>query len=463
MLTTIVAGAFVLGVVVLVHEFGHFIVAKLSGVYVKTFSVGFGKKVLRKRAGETVYALSILPFGGYVKFAGETEFYDEGEVPDPPPEEERKPTDEVPDSEIPRDRYFTTKPTRVRAAVLFAGPFMNYALAVFLYIGVFFVQGSQVYPTTIIGEITAGSPAESAGLLPGDRILSVNGVETVNWGDVLVEVIEDFEETKMIRVDRGGKVLDIAFQGEIENDLKRLGFHPFISPKIGRVKRDKPAYVAGIRPGAVIESINDTTITRFDDLQRIVKANPEVPLYFRWTRDGKAYADTVTPEALKSLKPGTMNEFTVGGAIGVSPDYVKRRESFPSSVARGFMAANGMIARIISYLGLLFSGRMGVETLGGPILITQMAGDVARWGIDYLLVFLAFFSVNLCIFNLLPILPFDGGHLALLCYEAVIGRPVNRRLRDIFAQAGFILIILLMAFVILLDLNRCAGSSPGLF
>ncbi|MCK5620611.1 MAG: RIP metalloprotease, partial [Candidatus Krumholzibacteria bacterium] len=167
--------------------------------------------------------------------------------------------------------------------------------------------------------------------------------------------------------------------------------------------------------------------------------------------------------AVKALKPGTMNEFTVVGAIGMSPHQVQRREGLVTSITVGFNAANGMIVRIIQYLGLLFSGKMGVDTLGGPILITQMAGDVARWGFDYLLIFLAFFSVNLCIFNLLPLLPFDGGHLVLLGYEAIVGRPVNRRLRDIFAQAGFVLIILLMIFVVMLDLNRCTGSSPGLF
>jgi regulator of sigma E protease len=237
----------------------------------------------------------------------------------------------------------------------------------------------------------------------------------------------------------------------------------FVPAKVGRVKRDEPAYRAGIREGAVIEAINDTTITRWLDMQRIINENPEVPLYIQWRQDGVAHADTIVPDAVKALKEGSTDEFAVVGAIGLSPEYVSRRESFLASVALGFNAANNLIVKIVTYLGKLFSGRMGVDTLGGPILITQMAGDVVRWGFDYLLMFLAFFSVNLCIFNLLPLLPFDGGHLALLGYEAVVGRPVNRRLRDIFAQAGFVLIILLMAFVIMLDLNRCTGSSPGLF
>lgn len=463
MLTTIIAGVFVLGAVILVHEFGHFIVAKWSGVFVKTFSIGFGKKILRKRKGETEYALSILPLGGYVKFAGETEYYDEGEIPEPPSEEERKPTDEIPDSEIPRERYFTTKPRSIRAAVLFAGPFMNYLLAVFLYIGVLFVQGSSVYPTTEIGDVVAGSPADSVGLKVGDSIVAINGVETHDWGDIIDAIVEDLEATKVFRVDRAGSILEIPYRVQVEDDGVRLGFDALVPPIIGRVQRGKPAYMAGIREGAVIEAINDTTIATFDDLRRIVNANPEVPLYFEWRYNQEAYADSVTPVALKALKPGSVNEFTVIGVIGLSPDYIKKRESLTASVVGGFRSANGMIARIISYLGMLFTGRIGVDTLGGPILITQMAGDVARWGFDYLLVFLAFFSINLCIFNLLPLLPFDGGHLVLLLYEAVAKRRVNRRLRDIFAQAGFVLIILLMVFVILLDLNRCSGSSPGFF
>jgi regulator of sigma E protease len=467
MLFTILAGAFVLGVVVLVHEFGHFIVAKWAGVYVKVFSIGFGKKILKRRKGETVYAISVLPFGGYVKFAGETENYDEMEKKEAEEKEPPKPpgpTDEVPDSEIPRERYFTEKPPLSRAAILFAGPFMNYLLAVFVYIGVTWIQGSQVYPTTTIGAVEQGSPADSVGLLAGDRILSIDGMEVNNWGDVIYTLYEDREKTRALGVDRAGRELTIGVRGREEADGQyRIGISALVPAKIGRVKRDKPAHRAGIREGAVIESINDTTITSWNEMQRIINDNPEVSLFVRWTQDGEAFADSIVPEAIKSLKPGTMDEFIVVGAVGLSPWYVQRRESLPSSIVLGVNSANDMIVRIVGYLGLLFTGRMGVETLGGPILITQMAGDVARWGFDYLLVFLAFFSVNLCIFNLIPLLPFDGGHLALLSYEVVARRPVNRRLRDIFAQAGFVLIILLMVFVILLDLNRCSGSSPGFF
>ena len=147
------------------------------------------------------------------------------------------------------------------------------------------------------------------------------------------------------------------------------------------------------------------------------------------------------------------------GIIGIGPEYIRKRASFIKAVGDGFATANGMIVQIVWYLGKLFSGQMGVKTLGGPILITQMAGDVANWGFDYLLLFLAFFNINLCIFNLLPLLPFDGGHLALLGFEGITGKPINRRLREWLTQGGFILIILLMLFVVMLDLSRCSGAT----
>ena len=463
MLNTIVAGAFVLGVVVFVHEFGHFIVAKWGGVFVKTFSLGFGKKILKRRFGETEYAISILPFGGYVKFAGETEYYDDADHED---EEEKNagPNDEVPDSQIPRERYFTTRPIAIRAAVLFAGPFMNYLLAVVLFIGMTWILGGQVYPTTTVGQVSEGSAADSAGIRSGDQFVSIDGEPVGNWGDVLTELYEDAGTVKTFVMERDGAEFEITFAAsEGEDGAHRYGVVADVPARIGRVKRGKPAFEAGILKGDYIVAINDTAMTSWDQMQKKISSSPETPLYVEWTHDGVARADTIVPQAIKAIKPGTMSEFVVVGQIGLSPYMVQRRQSLPTSIIQGVTTANEMIVRIVGYLGLLGTGKMGVETLGGPILITQMAGDVARWGFDYLLGFLAFFSINLCIFNLMPLLPFDGGHLALLGYEAVVRRPVNRRLRELFAQAGFVLIILLMAFVIMLDINRCSGSSPGLF
>lgn len=460
MLTTIIAGAFVLGVVVVVHEFGHFIVAKLGGVYVKTFSIGFGKKLLRHRHGETVYALSALPFGGYVKFAGESELSDE---PEPQPEAPRGRLDEVPDSEIPRSRYFTTQRKLIRAAVLVAGPFMNYVLAVFLYAGVFLFQGVSVIPTTVVGEVVADGPAARAGIVPGDSIVAVAGQPVADWYGIESLLIEAAGTPREVELRRDGTTQRVALTPGREGGRVTLGLYPYVSSRIGRVQKGKPAAKAGIAQGAVLEAINDTLVTSYEDVRRMVNASPGRPLYIRWTQDGLAHADTIIPEAKDVLKPGSTSEFMTVGVIGIGPYAERRREGVLASLAGGFDTANTMIVQIVGYVRQLFMGEMGIKTLGGPILIYQMAGDVANWGFDYLLLFLAFFNINLCIFNLIPVLPFDGGHLALLAWEGVSRRPINRRVREWMMQGGFILIILLMGFVLVMDLARCSGSAPGGF
>jgi len=458
--TTLVSAAFVLGVVVLVHEFGHFIVAKWAGVYVKTFSIGFGKKILRRRGGETEYTISILPFGGYVKFAGETEYYDDDETAD---DAQNTAGDEIPDSMIPRERYFTTRPPLVRAAVLFAGPFMNYVLAVLIYIGTFMFHGVEVAPTSRVGAVAPGGAAEAAGLMAGDEIVAIDGKPVHDWGGVEDAFATDPGAVKLFEVRRGGEERTVDFRAVVVHDSVRVGFSAWLPARLGRVPRGKPAYEAGMRPGTVIESINDTTVTSYDDVRRMVNASPGKALYIRWTQGGVEHADSIVPEPTQVLKSGSTSEFEVIGVIGIAPSYDRIRESAGASIVHGFEEANNKIAQIIWYLKQLILRKMGVKTLGGPILIAQMAGDVANWGFDYLLLYLAFFNINLCIFNLLPILPFDGGHLAIIAVEGVARRPLNRRLRGWLTQGGFILVILLMVFVVLLDLSRCASSAPGPF
>lgn len=458
MLITILAGVFILSVVIIVHEFGHFIVAKKSGIFVKTFSVGFGRKVLKKKYGDTVYAISILPFGGYVKFAGDTDSEDSKEAP------QGNDDDEIPDSEIPPEKHFKNKRVLIRSAVVFAGPFANYVLAILLYVAMFTIQGLRVAPeTTVVGQVAAGSPADSVGLMVKDTITKVGDTDVANWTELIDAIWEDRENVMPLTIERDGMTQVIDLKCRTKNNLVTIGLAPFVAPEVGQVKRDSPAYQVGIRTGATIESINDTTIFSFYDLERIVHANPEVPLAVGWRQDGVQHVDTITPVSKKVLKAGTKTEFEIVGQMGVGPLYKNERVPIHRAVVLGFKSSNGMIKEILSFLALLFTGKAGVDALGGPILITQMAGDMARWGFNYLIYFLAFFSINLCIFNLLPILPFDGGHLALFVYEGVTRRSVNKRLREILTQAGFVLLILLMVFVVVIDLVRCTGSSPVLF
>ena len=458
MLITILAGLFILSVVIIVHEFGHFIVAKKSGIFVKTFSVGFGRKLIKKRIGETVYTVSMLPFGGYVKFAGESE------DPDAAQEAPRGgDTLEIDDSQIDPKRYFVNKSPLVRGAVVFAGPFSNYVLALVIYLGIFSLYGVEVLPFTTIGSVEAGSPAAVAGLEPMDKIVAVDGEAVDTWRSLQQKLIDDMETPKTLTVDRAGRSFDTEFEATTEDGYIVLGFEPHLPPTLGGVKRDGPAYRAGIRQGDTIISINDTTVASYDEIARIIHAKPEEALYIVWDHEGVQHADSITPEAKKVLKAGSETEFEVVGQIGVGAFYTIQRMPVLDAAAASFNFSNALVVKIVVFLKQFFLGRLGMDAVGGPILITQMAGEMARWGFDRLLYFLAFFSINLCIFNLLPVLPFDGGHLTLFLYEGVMRRKVNKRVREILTQAGFILLILLMAFVVLVDVSRCAGGGPRLF
>jgi regulator of sigma E protease len=318
-------------------------------------------------------------------------------------------------------------------------------------------------PTSRIGVVAPGGPADSVGLREGDEIVAIDGKEVGRWSGVEDAFASDAGGVKQFTVLRDGEEETIAFRARVEQGTVRVGFSPWLPPRVGRVPRGKPAYEAGMRTGAVIEAINDTVMTSYEDVRRVVNANPDKPLYVRWTLDGVEHSDSIVPEPTQVLKAGSTSEFEVIGVIGIAPTYERVRQGLGASVVNGFEEANRKIVQILWYLKQLITRKMGVKTLGGPILIAQMAGDVANWGFDYLLLYLAFFNINLCIFNLLPLLPFDGGHLTIIAVEGVARRPLNRRLRGWLTQGGFILVILLMVFVVLLDLSRCASPAPGPF
>jgi len=459
MLITLLAFVFVLSIVIVVHEFGHFIVAKKLGIFVKVFSLGFGRKIVKKRFGETVYAISALPFGGYVKFAGETESGEAKEAP------RGGDADEITDADIDPKRYFVNKRPLVRSAVVFAGPFANYVLTILILVGMLTVHGqSAPIGTTTILEVMPGSPADSVGLRRKDVILKIDGEPVVEWAGVHEAVWKHREGLMRIEILRDQDTLAFELKSAIKNKRSYIGVYPYTTPIIGVVKRDGPAYRVGMRPGAVVEAINDTTIAGFDDIARICRENPSVPLAVRWTQGGVQHTDSIIPVPKRSPKEGSKTEYEIVGEIGVGPRVRKERVPLPRAVLLALETPGSWISQMFSGLGLLFERRADLrDVLGGPILIAQVAGETARWGFDHLMNFLAVLSLTLCVFNLLPMLPFDGGHLVLHCYEGVARRPVNRRLRDILTQAGFVLLVALMILVVVLDLSRCASSLPGFF
>ena len=439
MLLTFAAFFFVLSIVVLVHEFGHFIVAKLNRIYVVTFSFGFGPKLLRVKVGETEYAISALPFGGYVKFAGEMA---EGEG------------DEAKlDPDVPPGRMYRNKAPWRRMSVVLAGPAMNFLLALFVYVFSLYIEGVYVNPSTAIQEVETGSPAGMAGIRVGDEILTIDDEHLAYWGQIEKLLMRKKGEPSRYTIRRGGDTLsfDVKPRYDSESEAWRIGIVSYLPPRVGDVKKQSPAERAGLRSGATILSINDTTVTKYSDLEDRILPRPGLPMKFTWSYNGVVRSAVITPASGEAASEGSRLDVVKVGQIGISPYYEKVRISFGEAIVYGTRSFVGLFKAIIGFIGKLFSGNATIRAIGGPIRVGIMAGDMIRWGFSYLIYFLAFFSLNLAIFNLLPILPFDGGHFVLGLIELVTRRKIGRKVQQVLMQAGFVLLIILMVFILSVD------------
>jgi len=442
MLLTFAAFFFVLSIVVFVHEFGHFIVAKLNRICVLTFSFGFGPKIVRHRSGETEYAISALPFGGYVKFAGEA---GEGD------EEEQELVKEL---GVAPERLYRNKSPLQRMAVVLAGPAMNFILALLVYIFSIYIDGIYVRPTTSIDEVVAGSPAETAGFRGGDRIVAIDGSRVTYWGQIEESLARGKGAAAIFRVQRGADTLSMTVRPMYDSTLAmwRIGIGALIPPRVGDVKKGSPADRAGLRPGSLIRSINDTTLASYGDLEETTRRRLGVPMKFVWETDGVLDSALITPAAGETASEGERLDVVKVGQIGVTAYYEKRRISFIAAVGYGAKAFWNLNVLIVDFLRKLFTGKATLRAIGGPLRVGMMAGEMVRWGFNYLISFLAFFSLNLSIFNLLPILPFDGGHAAISLVELVSRRRVSKKIQQVMAQVGFVILIVLMVFILSVDI-----------
>ncbi len=351
MTTSIFAFIIVLGVLIFFHEFGHFIVARLFGVGVEKFSLGFGPRLFGKKVGITDYRLSAIPLGGYVKMIGE------------------EPDADVAPEDIPIS--FTHKHVAKRILIVAAGPVFNILLAVIIFFGIFVFSGTYIIKPSI-GEVRPGSPALAAGLQPGDLITAIDGVAISNWDEM----------AKFINASKGRPI--------------RVS-----------VRRNDASLEVRIEPEPV------TTKNVFgEDIQRYIIGIT-------------ASGDTL----VKKLNP---------------------LQAFSESLAQTYHVSKLMVVIIAK----LIKGDISAKTLGGPIMIAQMAGDSAKAGVVSLIFFIALISINLAIINLLPIPILDGGHLLFFLIEAVKGSPVSIKIREVSQQVGLFILILLMILVFYNDITR---------
>jgi len=456
LIISIFAFMLTLGLVVIVHELGHFLFCKLFGIYVKTFSIGIGPKFLRKRWGETEYVLSAIPFGGYVKMAGEgimEEIQDTGtweERKYPLGTEEGNAEAAGINDHIPPDRYLIS---------FIAGPLFNLVLAFVLYTGLVLSNGLVNIPFTTIGEVRADSPAEAAGFQVGDEILTVDGLPVENWGEV-EDALIPVELRKAgtappaaVEIRRDGQVATIELQPVFDKDSGywSLGLEVW-NTTVGLVKKNGPAANLGLQKGDVVQSVNGETVTSFSKIAGIINDRPDQEIEIVWTRDGERMSGMVVPE-LKEVEPGVMK-----GRIFYEPFFAYEKAGLGTSLVLGWKWTGRTIQLTVNALRDLVLQKHGLDAVGGPLRIGQAAGDMLSWSFSHLMNFVAFFSINLFLLNLMPIPVLDGGHVLFLLLEVVRGgKPVPEKLQAIATQVGLIILLLFMTFVVVLDVWKVTG------
>jgi regulator of sigma E protease len=428
--TTLLAFAFVLGVLVFVHELGHFLAAKRIGIKVLKFQLGFNPTVISFKRGDTEYSIGALPLGGYVKMAGEN------------PEEERSGNPEE----------FLSRSKWERFQVLFMGPAMNLALA-FILTALVLYQGAMmpVYEDqpVVVGSIAQASPASTVDIRPGDRIVSVADRKVDTWEQFYLAVATRSNREISLGVVRDGtestvKVTPLQ-RAKSRFEIGEIGVLPDVHPHVPTVNPDEPADRAGIKPGDVIIAINDQRITFTSELREAIVKHPGQPISISIMRAGTPMEIAVTPE--KRGENGWLGIGLADEEKSVKPSAIEAlRLSFDKNV---------------QYSGLIFETVWGLITrqtspkqLMGPVAIAQLSGESAQLGWIALFSLMASISLNLGLLNLMPIPVLDGGHILIMALEGVARRDFSSRVKEKMLLAGFVVLMMLMVTVIYNDLTR---------
>lgn len=440
-----------IGVLVTVHEFGHFWVARKLGVKVLRFSVGFGKPLWLKRSGpdQTEYVVAAVPLGGYVKMLDERE-------------------DDVDEGEL--ERAFNRKSVWRRFAIVFAGPAFNFLFAILAYYLIYLAGVSGVKP--VIGEIESPSPAYAAGVQPGDLILSVNGVETPSWETARFRLLEESVGSEQIvfqvqspDLQIRERIMDITGLGLLKKDeidlLGDLGlsaWRPDIPPTVTEVLPDGAGKEADLEVGDLVVSINGDPVENARQWLKLIRDNPETELRLVVLRNNAPIELTLIPRS-RTQDGETFGYIGVRSQVNV-PEEVRREMHVSERYGPldGFFAAIDRTWRTtwltVRFLGKLVTGEASVRNLSGPITIAHYAGLSARIGLEPFLVLLAVISISLGVLNLLPIPMLDGGHLLYYLVEIFKGSPVSEQTEIIGQKIGILLLLCLMSLAIYNDLLR---------
>lgn len=444
---TLLSFALALGILVTAHEFGHYWVARRLGVKILRFCIGFGRPWLQWRSGETEFALALIPLGGYVKMLDERE----GEV-----------------AEHELHRAFNRKPLATRVAVVAAGPIANFLFAILAYWLMLMIGVTG--PRPIIGTVDADSIAARAGLIRGEEILQVDGVQAQTWDGVFRHALDGVLDQRPLRLavrDGNGVIKNVMLDvSKVSVDelgagdfFKTLGVAPdvpLIPPVIAHVVVDGAAAAAGIKDGDRVISADGRPIASWSAWVDVIRQHPQQALALVVLRGGAEVALTVTPARIEE-------NGAVFGRIGAEPRVPKDLDDMPMGIERyGPWAAFGgavdrtvgMSLTTLKFLGKMIMGEASVRNLSGPISIAQYAGASAKLGVARFLEFLALVSVSLGVLNLLPIPILDGGHLLYYLIEFATRRPLSEHLQSWGQQLGLVMLLSLMGLAVYNDILR---------
>jgi regulator of sigma E protease len=445
---TLAVTAFTLAILIAIHEFGHFWVARRCGVKVIRFSIGFGTPLLRWRDKlDTEYVIAAIPLGGYVKMLDERE----GEV--------------TPGME---HMAFNRKPVLQRMAVVSAGPVANLLLAVAAYWFVFLSGESGVAP--IIGEVAEGSVAEVAGLEGGQEIVAIDGRETPTWQAVNYRLLDRIGDSGVITFSVRYPDSDVVYQSEgvldnwlskVEepNLLRGLGidmYRPPVPPLLDTVVEDSPAAAAGLEPGDLVLSADGQPMSAWPAWVDYVRARPGEAIELRYERDGEVRETTLTPARRVTEDGDAYGQVGVGVVVPEWPAHMLRDFSYGpvESLVLATRRTGELVMFTLNSIKKMLTGLISHKNLSGPITIAKVATASAQSGLEAFVAFLALLSVSLGVLNLLPIPVLDGGHLMYYTIEFLVGRPVPLKVQMLGYQVGLLIIVSIMALAIFNDFAR---------
>lgn len=418
----------VLGIIVLVHELGHYIACRLMKIRVEVFSFGFGKRLFGKKIGATDFRVSLVPVGGYVRMAGEEEY----------------------DPQNPQPDEFMAKNRAQKIFTLLMGPVMNLVLALLLIIMVN-MSGVEIdsykLEKPVIGYIEKGSPAEKAGLLPGDMLLAINGKKTPNWKEVEITIGTNPKENLKIDYlrNQAPQTTQLKVATSARYEMGYAGFFWQWPTEINEVLKNYPAGKAGLQPGDLITAVNDQPVATYFELANIIHGSPGKPLRLTYKRGEQVLISQLTP----------VNENGIG-LIGftVKIATTKIHYGIAAAIKNSFQEAGRLMFLTFDAFKKIIQRKISVKSFSGPMEIARVSQQALASGFSNFFMLIAFISLQLGIVNLFPIPGLDGGHLLIFAIEAVIRRDLNQKLKTILIYAGFAFLISLMVFIILNDIAK---------